>query len=95
MHALPFAVAVILAFATALVASTRSQLVPHHLSPPPLPLSATTEALGLVRKLHAFTLPGPRCDLVHLAFVTGACAFTIKWSEQFKVMRDARGWEIA
>ena len=34
---------------------------------------------------QAVAYPGPACNLVHVPFLTGACVFTVKWSEQFKV----------
>ncbi|GFR45316.1 hypothetical protein Agub_g6682, partial [Astrephomene gubernaculifera] len=47
--------------------------------------TAMKRALELFQGLQSVTYPGPRCNLAHMEFVMGACAFTVKWSEQFKV----------
>ncbi len=51
---------------------------------------AMAHAMGLFRRLQALTNPAPACELVHMPFLRGECAFTVKWSEQFKVGRLRR-----
>lgn len=52
---------------------------------------AMVHAMGLFRSLQALTNPAASCELVHMPFLRGECAFTVKWSEQFKVGRLGRG----
>lgn len=45
-------------------------------------------ALRMFRALHALQAPNtgsPGCPYLHTRFLTGSCAFTIKWAQQFKV----------
>ncbi|GFR45317.1 hypothetical protein Agub_g6683, partial [Astrephomene gubernaculifera] len=46
--------------------------------------TAMMRALELMRALQTVTYPGSRCNLVHFEFLSGECAFTVKWVEQFK-----------
>ncbi|KAL6754416.1 hypothetical protein V8C86DRAFT_354545 [Haematococcus lacustris] len=48
---------------------------------------AMLQALSMYKELLGYTLPLPvesQCSLVHVPFLQGACAMTIKWDEQFK-----------
>ncbi|GIL82608.1 hypothetical protein Vretifemale_11478, partial [Volvox reticuliferus] len=46
--------------------------------------SAMLKAMKLLRDLQKLVPPDVGCELVHMNFLMGSCAFTIKWSEQFK-----------
>ncbi|KXZ55648.1 hypothetical protein GPECTOR_2g1198 [Gonium pectorale] len=46
--------------------------------------TAMSKALELLRALNAVAAPMSQCELFHFPFINGTCAFSIKWSEQFK-----------